>query len=111
MRFKFNNFARICLNYKLAFEKHLRQKTANGFNYEHLRAVDERQVPHASRDGKGNRALPPDVRGHAFPTLGEAFALELAWSQPIGEPPRRGGGHHSHQKARYAPRARGGYPH
>ena len=67
MRFKFNNFARICLNYKPAFEKHLRPKTANGFNYEHLKAVNGRQTPHATQEGlikPGRRGV---GTGHAFP--------------------------------------------
>lgn len=38
---KFNNSARICPNYKPGFDKHLRQKTQNGFNYEHLSPMGE----------------------------------------------------------------------
>ena len=40
----------MCPNYKPAFEKHLRQKTRNSFNYEHLKRADEKQLPRVALD-------------------------------------------------------------
>ena len=48
----------MCPNYKPAFEKHLRRKTRNSFNYEHLKRADEKQLPRVALETSLSRQHP-----------------------------------------------------
>jgi len=79
----------MCPNYKPAFEKHLRQKTGNSFNYEHLKRADEMQLPRVALENLSIPAAPLLPAGQNGGPIGTGRGLKRGfwgrarWSRKV----------------------------